>query len=159
MLRHLTASLLLLGVLAQATASPGCLSDTEGVCTACDTSQLYYLQYGACQKFQGLHCTQIDADGKCLACDSGFLLSQNGACVYVQDRVLNCAEYSETNGHLLCTACNPGFILARLLCLPATPHCKTYYPGRNRCQVCDDGYQLDHTLISCESVLAKTSTN
>jgi len=152
-------SYLLLATASQSAPAAACLKSQSGVCIECDTSKFYYLQYGACQSYQGLHCLAIDHFGNCKECDSGFLLSDSGVCIYVQDRVLNCAEYTDTNGYVQCVRCSPGFLLARLQCLPETAHCRTYYPGRNRCKVCEEGFELSGNRFDCDSVESKTATN
>ena len=150
---------LLLPTLCQQDAADACLDSQSGVCLECNTAQFYYLQYGACQKYQGLHCLQIDQSGNCIDCDSGFLLSTAGVCIYVEDRVQNCAEYTDASGYIQCAQCKPGFILARLQCLQETPNCATYYPGRNRCQICKEGYETSWNRFSCEPVAGKAASN
>lgn len=132
-----------------------CLNSVEGVCTQCDTSQFYYLQFGACHQYEGLHCTQIDQGGSCMSCEAGFLLSKTASCIYVENRVPNCAFYTDEAGYIQCAACSSGFILVRASCFPETPNCQTYYPGRNRCQVCKEGYQLSKDRFSCVPVSAQ----
>lgn len=136
-----------------------CLNQVENVCTECDTSQFYYLQFGACQQFTGLHCLSIDQNGACLQCDEGFFLSTSGTCIYVEDRVKNCAEYTDKKGYIECLTCAKGFILVRQNCFPETENCQSYYPGRNRCQVCNEGFQLSSDRFSCEKANLQAKNN
>ena len=144
---------------AQEVPTSACLASVEGVCIECDTANFYFLQFGACQRFQGLHCASISQSGACLSCEPGFLLSKSETCIYVENRVLNCSLYSDENNYVQCVSCSAGFILVRGLCFPETQNCQTYFPGRSRCQVCKEGFQLARNRIACEPVDAASAIN
>ena len=126
-----------------------CLKCIDSICIECDTDSFYYSKYGACVKYEGLHCLQIDNNGNCLACVNDFKLMRDGNCVYVFDRTANCAEYIETNGVLYCDKCIDKYHLIRMQCYREIENCLTYQNGRNRCLACQPGYLLSRDQMKC----------
>ena len=128
---------------------PNCLVCENQICALCNISNLYYLQNNVCQKYDGFHCKVINSIGNCLECENGFLLIDQNSCVYVHNRVPNCMSYEVLNGDIICETCRTGFHRTRDQCFPNIQNCLNYQFGRNRCTLCQTGFDLSGDMLSC----------
>ncbi len=134
----------------------GCLECDGSVCNQCDTSALYYQKEGSCRKFTGLHCLEINQNGECVTCEDHFFLTSCGVCIYVYDRVPNCAEYSERDQRIVCLVCLEGYHFLRNMCVNNIPFCAEYRVGRNQCRTCYPGYSPSADLFKCQEITEST---
>lgn len=99
------------------------------VCGQCEL--LYYASaQGTCEarvasaSLQNCQSTAPDAD-KCLACDSGFLLSSDGLTCYKQ--LKSCQAHSYAQGKATCDRCSQGYYLSGQDCRQGSdPSCEVY---------------------------------
>ena len=138
-------------------SDPNCLACENQICTSCAIFDFYYLENNECQKYAGFHCQAINLAGNCLKCEDGFTLMENNTCVYVFNKIANCKSYQVVQGEIICSICEEGFHETRDQCYPDIANCLNYQFGRNRCYVCESGFEPSSDLLSCVSVLSSKS--
>ena len=116
------------------------------VCSSCASGNYIFQQGGQCLKVDG--CTSLSSQGVCLACATGFYLSQ-GLCAICDSSCATCQDSS------VCLTCASGYFngtdVNHALCQACSTGCSTCTDA-STCSACTAGYRLTTpTCTACPS--------
>lgn len=123
-----------------ALSNPGCAAFNGSVCVRC--AKDYYMGSGGLCVQASTTCNTFDpANGNCLTCFSGWILTNNSTCVADPNSVRDpyCARFA--NGS--CVSCSSGYYFnASKACVQVDPFCKTFNSSALVCAKCYSGFAL-----------------
>ena len=116
------------------------------VCSSCPAGQYVFDIGGQCIQLAG--CLNINTQGSCTSCASGFYLYQ-GTCTACDASCATCPDSS------YCLTCNTGYFnatdISYSLCQACSLGCKTCTSG-SACTMCNDGFRISGgTCSACTS--------